>query len=29
MADVVRIAPVGHDPGLIGYECPHLSLRDQ
>jgi transposase-like protein len=22
MEEVVRIDPVGHEPGLIGYECP-------
>jgi hypothetical protein len=22
MSEVVRIAPLGHEPGLIAYECP-------
>jgi hypothetical protein len=22
MIDVVTIAPLGHEPGLIAYECP-------
>jgi rubredoxin len=22
MVDVVTIAPLGHEPGLIAYECP-------
>jgi hypothetical protein len=30
MDEVVRIAPLQDDPGLIGYECPSfLQLRDQ
>lgn len=23
MKDVVTIAPTGHEPGLIAYECPN------
>jgi hypothetical protein len=25
MEEVVRIAPVGNEPGLIAYECPACS----
>ena len=25
MEEVVRIAPVGNEPGLIAYECPSCS----
>jgi hypothetical protein len=25
MEEVVRIAPVQNEPGLIGYECPSCS----
>ena len=25
MKDVVSIAPVGHEPGLVAYECPNCG----
>jgi hypothetical protein len=29
MDEVVRIEPIQHEPGLIGYACPIMQLRDQ
>jgi phage FluMu protein Com len=25
MVEIVSIAPAGHEPGLIGYECPRCG----